>query len=560
MIGHYDPNSAAAKAIYSAAAKYVREDQEVFAYGTAGFRMKEFKLDAVMFAMGILAALRSKKVQEETVGVMITASHNRYQDNGVKLVDPRGDMLEESWEKYATRIANARTPDEFRDAYARLLVDGGIDSDKKARVILGRDTRPSGVRLSQAVIEGAEAAGATIIDYGILTTPQLHYLVRATNTQGTSASYGEVSEQGYYKKLAAAFREALDDAKPLGLVTVDCANGVGAPKLKELLKHLPSGGEHDLKIRVVNDNIDQPEKLNEKVGADYVKTEESVPAHGFDGQSFDRWASFDGDADRIVYYFNSDGPVFNILDGDRIAILAASFIGDLIQKSGLSEKIKVSVVQTAYANGASTAYIEQVLKLKVECTSTGVKHLHHAAARADCGVYFEANGHGTVLFSSGTLKRIHNHAPESPAQADALKILIALTNLINQTVGDSISDLLLVEVVLGHKGWTVREWLATYSDMPTKLAKARVPDRGAYATVEGSAERKLQNPPGFQTQIDRVVAKYKDGRCFVRPSGTEDVVRVFGEARERFDVEDMVGRVLGLIETQSTGQGQGKAV
>lgn len=30
---------------------------------------------------------------------------------------------------------------------------------------------------------------------------------------------------------------------------------------------------------------------------------------------------------------------------------------------------------------------------------TGVKHLHHAAIEYDIGIYFEANGHGTVVFS-----------------------------------------------------------------------------------------------------------------------------------------------------------------
>ena len=30
---------------------------------------------------------------------------------------------------------------------------------------------------------------------------------------------------------------------------------------------------------------------------------------------------------------------------------------------------------------------------------TGVKYLHHAAKDYDIGIYFEANGHGTVLFS-----------------------------------------------------------------------------------------------------------------------------------------------------------------
>ena len=43
-----------------------------------------------------------------TIGVMITASHNPEEDNGVKLIDPLGEMLEMKWEKYATMLANTR--------------------------------------------------------------------------------------------------------------------------------------------------------------------------------------------------------------------------------------------------------------------------------------------------------------------------------------------------------------------------------------------------------------------------------------------------------------------
>jgi phosphoacetylglucosamine mutase len=144
---------------------------------------------------------------------------------------------------------------------------------------------------------------------------------------------------------------------------------------------------------------------------------------------------------------------FRLLDGDRIATLAAAFIGDLARTAGLSEKLKVGVVQTAYANGASTDYITSNLKLPVVCTNTGVKFLHHAATKFDVGVYFEANGHGTVVFSDLALKRIGKYEPQSPAQQSALTTLRALTNLINQTVGDALSDMLLVEVILAHKGW-----------------------------------------------------------------------------------------------------------
>ena len=49
-----------------------------------------------------------------------------------------------------------------------------------------------------------------------------------------------------------------------------------------------------------------------------------------------------------------------MLDGDKIAGLAASFIIDLVRTAGLGD-IKIGVVQTAYANGSSTAYLTNVL-------------------------------------------------------------------------------------------------------------------------------------------------------------------------------------------------------
>ncbi|KAK4547644.1 hypothetical protein LTR36_000601 [Oleoguttula mirabilis] len=519
-----------------------------FSYGTAGFRMRADLLDFVMYTVGILASLRSRKLNSNTIGIMITASHNPAEDNGVKLVDPMGEMLEQEWEFWATGLANSKDGAELRNGYMHAVKDLKIEQTKEAKVIFARDTRPSGARLVKALIAGLEATGTKYIDYGYATTPQLHYLVRATNTQNQPIPYGEVSMEGYYKKTAEAFKQAMKYATPKGPVTVDCANGVGAPKLKELMKYL---GPDILEINIVNDKIENPDVLNKNCGADFVKTSQRAPL-SFDGKLFERWASLDGDADRIVYYFHAGGNVFRLLDGDRIATLAASFIGDLVRKSGLEEQIKLAVVQTAYANGAATKYVEKVLNLKIETTATGVKHLHHVAARYDIGVYFEANGHGTVLFSARALKQIRKHEPQSPAQLEALDTLKALTDLINQTVGDALSDLLLVEVVLAHKEWSVEDWLGTYTDLPNKLAKVYVQDRGVYRTVQGTAERRLESPPGMQEKIDATVKKYKEGRCFVRASGTEDAVRVYGEAAEVYDTEDMVGKITELISSQSS--------
>ena len=247
-----------------------------------------------------------------------------------------------------------------------------------------------------------------------------------------------------------------------------------------------------------------------------------------------------------MYYFIDQDDTFHLLDGDRIATLAAAFVGDMARGAGLGGKLEAGVVQTAYANGASTDYIASNLRLPTVCTPTGVKHLHHAATRFDVGVYFEANGHGTVLFGDKAVKRIGNHAPQSPAQADALEALRALTHLVNQTTGDALSDLLLVETILARKNWSPREWDLTYKDLPNRLVRVEVRDRNIFRAVD--AERKLESPQGIQGQIDALVGKYKHGRSFARASGTEDAVRVYAEAATRGEADDLASKVAGLVK------------
>ena len=238
--------------------------------------------------------------------------------------------------------------------------------------------------------------------------------------------------------------------------------------------------------------------------------------------------------------------MFHLLDGDKIATLVASFIGDVAKAAGLSEELKVGVVQTAYANGSSTAYVTKSLHLPVVCTPTGVKYLHHAATKFDIGVYFEANGHGTVVFSNAALRAIATHEPQSPAQNTALQNLRALSELINQTVGDALSDLLLVVVVLAHKTWGPQEWDNTYTDLPNRLVRVEVPNRNNFVAVD--AERKLESPQGVQQQIDALVGKYKEGRSFARASGTEDAVRVYAEAATRSEADDLAHKVATVIK------------
>lgn len=424
-------------------------------------------------------------------------------------------------------LANSQTDEELLQNYDTIIKKTNIRADAPANVIYARDTRESGPALVQSLVDALNTSGTHSTDYGVLTTPQLHYMVRCINTRG---AYGEPTEEAYYQKLGDAYKTLMKGKHQIGPVTVDAANGVGAPKMSALAEYI---GKDLFDCKIINDHTEIPEKLNYNCGADYVKTQQRMPP-GTPVQQGARYASLDGDADRLMYFYFDTDNSFHMLDGDKIATLAASFIGDLARASGLSD-LRIGVVQTAYANGASTAYIQKSLQLPTVCTPTGVKHLHHAATKYDCGVYFEANGHGTILFSPACLNTIASHEAQSPAQKTALDSLSALTELINQTVGDALSDLLLVEVILAHKGWSPKEWDSTYTDLPNRLVRVEVKDRTVFQTTD--AERRLVNPEGLQEKIDALVGKYKLGRAFARASGTENAVRVYSESQTRGETE-----------------------
>ena len=162
-------------------------------------------------------------------------------------------------------MANLQDPEAVSKFYHEIAAEFKIDLSQPARVVVARDTRASGARLLACTIDGLKGAGVEYKDFGFLTTPQLHYLVRCFNTEGTDDAYGVPSEEGYYKKLGDAFQRALGGKKPSGSLTVDCANGVGGPKLTQLIKYLPPA-EEGLPITVINDNVIKPEALNVDVG------------------------------------------------------------------------------------------------------------------------------------------------------------------------------------------------------------------------------------------------------------------------------------------------------
>lgn len=521
----------------------------VFAYGTAGFRTKGALLPPVAFRLGFVASLLSAVNNGKCVGVMITASHNAHEDNGIKMVDVDGGMLSRSWEPFATSVANSKTGVEILAHIEQFLKTVPAFTAVDGMVHVARDTRPSGAAMSEALRQSLALVGCTVVDHGIMTTPQLHSMVYFQNILGNPAP----READYFSRLVSSFANLLESESSFTQrIVVDCANGVGSLALQGLQAALSERGasSQQVELRLVNTNITDELALNDNCGADYVQKSKVPPQVFLDHFREDPTTLFfsvDGDADRVVaFHFEetSEGLVPVLLDGDRIAILLATLVGSILRDECLEPgALDVGIVQTAYANGSSTRYVHDTLNLRTYCAATGVKYLHPIAHERDIGIYFEANGHGTILFNK---ERVFQSLPRT---GKAAQLMENLATILSQCCGDAVGDLLAVVVALRRLKWTSAEWLQMYTDLHSSQSKVIVPNPKVITNTPD--ETRALSPTGLQEAIDAAVRSCGDafGRAFVRPSGTEPIVRVYVEASSTAAVASLRASIEAIVAT-----------
>ncbi|VBB18917.1 hypothetical protein YASMINEVIRUS_1449 [Yasminevirus sp. GU-2018] len=523
--------------------------EEYYPYGTSGFRFDEkimIKISKkIGVASGVLLMIKNSGAKTETpknIGIMITASHNLHFDNGVKIVDETGTMLTPAEENLLESIVNDKVSDVVN-------WDDFSSVPKHVMVFFGNDTRRSGDEIKKNIVHGLTSVvkevknlRVTFVDLGLCTTPEFHVLVSKHNCANEESVLIDVDGQiSFVSKSDNRFIQDVKDVVQkynidMSKTVIDCANGVGAVTMHRLAL---CGDIMHLMPTLINTDVTTFEKLNERCGSDYIMTSfkrhhdyllksandaDVTLDHVFRGDVLH--ASFDGDADRIVFYtYNKDR--FSLITGDNISMLILNYALKSISESKVdtSSPIKIVVVHTGYSNGG---FMRAVDDAKVEfkknhsdknvvidrvVTPIGVKNLIDVAKKYDVGVYFEANGHGSIV--------VNNHH-----DIEGLK---TLKMLFNDLIGDAIMNLVGVTYLLESTNTTPEQFRDLFTERESMTVKIHVKNKNIYKT--NYDQTVLTEPTQVVNEFKSVMENcdYTDCRAFVRPSGTEDILRLYVE-------------------------------
>ncbi|MFT4044084.1 MAG: phosphoglucosamine mutase [Gordonia sp. (in: high G+C Gram-positive bacteria)] len=404
----------------------------------------------------------------------------------------------------------------LRLASAAAVVLGEISATEpgptRPRVVVGRDPRASSEMLEAAVCAGLAAVGADAIRVGVLPTPAVAFLTADYDANFgvmISASHNPMPDNGI--KFFGAGGHKLDDEvedrieaamnadlpHPVGsgvgrlraandaadrygrhlaaaidapldslTVVVDCANGAAAHVAPAILG---AAGATVIAIHADPDGIN----INADCGSTHMeKLQAAVLEHGAD-----LGLALDGDADRCLAVDRAG----QIVDGDAImAILATA----LHARGRLHDDVLVATVMSN-------------LGLHIAMRAKGIQV--HTTAVGDRYVLEELRGGGYTLGGEQS-----GHIVFSGAGTTGDGILTGL--------------MLMEQVVVSGQG--LHDLAAVMTVLPQELINVRVDDKHAVARAASVQDA----VSGAEEQLGST------GRVLLRPSGTEQLVRVMVEA------------------------------
>lgn len=409
------------------------------------------------------------------------------------------------------------------------------NADHRPRILIGKDTRKSGDMLEAALTAGMCSVGAKVIPLGVIPTPAVAYLTRLYkadagvvisashnpceyngikffNSEGYKLSDSVEDEIEAYiraeKKMndlpthgkvgyVSANHNAVEDYVNFACSTIDCdlrgmkiaidcANGASYQTAFKALNKLGANVEA---IHNTPDGVN----INAKCGSTHMESLQSyVTSIGAD-----IGLAFDGDADRMLAV-DENG---KIIDGDQIMAVCAKYMLE-------NNKLKQNTLVATVMSNLGLFIAGEKLGINIPRTKVGDRYVLEEMLDKGYSIGGEQSGH--IIFLE------HN------------------------TTGDGLVSALQFLSVLKKTGQKASEAASIVEVLPQVLVNAAVKpeNKEKYMEVEEIAEA-----------CKKVEDKFAgEGRVLIRPSGTEPLVRVMIEGKDKDVLQAEAEKLASLIE------------
>ncbi|ULE33780.1 phosphoglucosamine mutase [Mycobacterium sp. IDR2000157661] len=431
----------------------------------------------------------------------------------------------------ANRDLTAELALALGSAAARRL--GSTGGHARRVAVVGRDPRASGEMLEAAVIAGLTSEGVDALRVGILPTPAVAYLTSAYDVDFgvmISASHNPMPDNGI--KIFGPGGHKLDDAtedrieelvnqgpveRPTGAgigrvvdaedaldrylrhagkavttrldgitVVVDCANGAASTAAPNAYR---AAGANVIAISARPDGLN----INDGCGSTHMEALRSaVVSYGAD-----LGLAHDGDADRCLAV-DADG---RVVDGDAIMVILALAMQD-------TGELSSNTLVTTVMSNLGLHLAMRAAGIDVRTTSVGDRYVLEELRAGEYSLGGEQSGH-IVMPALGT-------------------------------TGDGIVTGLRLMSRMAQTRSALAALAAPMQTLPQVLINVEVADKATVADA-----------PSVRTAVAEVKAQLGDtGRILLRPSGTEQVVRVMVEAADEDTARQLAVRVAEQVSAQ----------
>lgn len=413
-------------------------------------------------------------------------------------------------------------------ALVELIQEEGLDP----QILIGRDTRESGVWIEQVLFQGIQAGGGEAISAGVIPTSAVSFLTRKHNFSSgivISASHNPYRDNGIKIFSSQGFKipdtwelkleKRLTEKKPPkrtlkksppipfhadliedyedflirqldGLrmpkdltIILDCSNGASSTVAPTVLAKL------DFRVIAIF-NAPDGKNINRRCGSLHPRNLAQYVVASRSGIGI----AYDGDADRAIWVDDSG----KILNGDHTLFVQSRFMAE---KGRLKSN---SVVATTMSNMGLEKALRD-LGLALVRTRVGDKYVLEKMIELGANLGGEQSGHTIFLDDCPT--------------------------------GDGIlTSLKMLEAMLAS-GSTLSELAKKLKEFPQVLMNVKVREKVDF-----------QQYPEIVRVLDEIRGKLQGvGRLDVRYSGTEPLARVMIEGEEQAQIEELARRMTGVI-------------